>query len=66
MQKLNSLQNNNLIHLSTCYACSVKKANKELKLERALDEDSLFLLLLHWARQLFLGMPPLISNPVFS
>ena len=61
----------NLIHhFPTCYnAYSVKEPIGELNLERALDEDtgvfSSFPLfhLLHWARQLFLGIPPFISDP---
>ena len=65
----------NLIHpFSTCYAYSVKKPIGELNLERALDEDIQVLesflssfphfhLLLHWVRQLFLGIPLFISDP---
>ena len=46
-------------HFPSCYAYSViyKKAYRELNLERA--ESSL----LHWARQLYLGISPFISNP---
>ena len=52
------------------YAYSVEKPIGELNLKRALDEDTgpgvflssfpLFHLLLHWVRQLFLGIPPFI------
>ena len=57
----------NLIHhFPTCHTYTLKKLN----LERALDEDtgpgdfSFFLLtFLYWARQLFLGIPPFISDP---
>ena len=50
------------------YAYSVKEPIGELNLKRALDEDtgvfsSFFSLLLHWVRQLFLGIPPFISDP---
>ena len=60
-------------HFPTCYVYCVKKAYRKLNLERVLDKDTevfsflssflLFLLLLHWARQLFLGIPPFISDP---
>ena len=51
-----------------CLLC--KNAYRELNLERALDEDTgvfpflFFSLLLHWTRQLFLGIPLFfISDP---
>ena len=78
-------------HLSNCMFCVnniinkaihpfyIKKAYRELNLMRALDEDTrvFSILLLHWARQMFLGIPPFISyhgdvsgissiNPQFS
>ena len=54
-----------------CYAYSVKETIGELNLKRALAEDTgvflpsfpFFHLLLHWVRQLFLGIPPFNSDP---
>ena len=53
------------------YVYSVKEPIGELNLKRALDKDTrvflssflFFHLLLHWFRQLFLGIPPFISDP---
>ena len=61
---------NLIYHFSTCMLyllCNRLKslyAYKELYLERALDEDTGVLFVSsHWARQLFLGIPPLIGDP---
>ena len=61
---------NNLAHYFSCmllYIYFRVKAYRELNLVRAFDEDTRVSpstsILLHWARQQFLGIPPFISDP---
>ena len=66
-KKCEMMMKNLRYHFPICYAYSIQEPTGELKLKRALAEDtgvfSSFFYLLHWVRQPFLGIPPFISDP---